>query len=113
MVRRIVAGCRAALTWSHGEKFVGLLSTLLTHGEQIWEGGLAKRAMIVRNIVGRPVLRSDSLQDGSRPFQIEPARLFSVCIQQNFSPTFVTRTFTDPTISLTMIFQNSFTKTYI
>jgi hypothetical protein len=39
--------------------FVGSLSTLLTHGELIWEGELAKRAMMVRNIVGRPVLRSD------------------------------------------------------
>ena len=58
--------------------FVKSLSTLLTHGERAWEGGPTKRAMMVRNIVGRPVLCSDSLQDGSRPFQIEPARLFSV-----------------------------------
>lgn len=90
MVRRIVAGAELRSRDRMVRSFVGSLLTLLTHGERAWEGGPTKRAMMVRNIVGRPVLRSDSLQDGSRPFQIEPARLFSVRIQQNFSPTFVT-----------------------
>ena len=48
---------------------------------------------MVRNIVGRAVIRSDSaaLQDESmHRFELDPLRLFSLRIQQNFSPTFVT-----------------------